>query len=253
MNKFSVNEKVKCKVSGHMHHVMNGTPDYEGDIRIYYKGTSGDWTFRKENQLERVVPLVSAECALASRGSDHGSPKGACGVHIKMETSAPTPFPNTAQAAPCSDHGSPKGACGVSVKMECSTPEFLPVTLKEKKVTSPSNPNLSEETPMPSPFEANQTCGNAAPSRRTVTLTLIDPDTSLDVADSVVFTSGVIVAEDDTQTVIQQLIVDGEVGAAIKEHNIIRAAQTDINILKNTGKTVGLLPAKLKDLQWEIK
>lgn len=89
--------------------------------------------------------------------------------------------------------------------------------------------------------------------RRTVTISLIDPDCGLDEEHSLVARYENIITSDDDSTTIQELCVNEDVGVKILEHNELRATQIDKDILSRTGNTVKLLPVKLKDLQWEIK
>jgi hypothetical protein len=89
-------------------------------------------------------------------------------------------------------------------------------------------------------------------TRRVVTVTLMDDDKGLDVADSLVCKFKNIVTEDDNQTVIQEVIMEKDIAKALKEHNEKRVQTVDLDILSRTGNTVYLRPVKLKNLRWEV-
>lgn len=155
---------------------------------------------------------------------------------------------NHLQKTSTSYSGSPAGKLPYS----SSTQE---ITLKDGETASPVAPLKAFYQP---PTQEVTTMSAPAASgcnvkRRTVTLTLIDDDTSLDVSEAVVGTYPNIIVEDDIATVINQICLDGEVAKAIANHNVKRSKAIDLHILKNTGKEVGLQPVKLKDLRWEVK
>lgn len=90
-------------------------------------------------------------------------------------------------------------------------------------------------------------------ARRTVRIELIDNDAGLDVQHALVAAYDNIMTEDDDATTIQELIMNRDIARKLREHNAIREAQVDLDILKNTGNSVNLRPVKLKDLTWIVK
>lgn len=89
-------------------------------------------------------------------------------------------------------------------------------------------------------------------SRRVVTVMLMDDDKGLDVADSLVCKFKNIVTEDSDSTVIQEVIMDNDISAAISKHNNNRLQTIDVDILQRTGNEVKLRPVKLKNLRWVV-
>lgn len=89
-------------------------------------------------------------------------------------------------------------------------------------------------------------------SRRVVTVMLMDDDKGLDVSDSLVCKFKNIVTEDSDNTVIQEVIMDNDIAAAINKHNNIRLQTVDVDILQRTGNEVKLRPVKLKNLRWVV-
>jgi hypothetical protein len=87
-------------------------------------------------------------------------------------------------------------------------------------------------------------------NRKVVSVKLLDNDSGLDVADSLVYDFGNIVTEDDQATTITQLAVDYNIAEIIDQHNLVRSGIVDKDILKRTGLEVFLQPIKLKNLTW---
>lgn len=126
-----------------------------------------------------------------------------------------------------------------SVRMELSVEQSINRVLESIKI----------ETNQQSKGDLNMT----ASQRRVVNVVLIDPDQGLPVEHSQVHDFGQIVTEDDDATTIQELIMTGDVQAKLDIHNKVRSEQTDLDILRRTGKEVKLQPVKLKNLKWIIK
>lgn len=97
------------------------------------------------------------------------------------------------------------------------------------------------------------TMSNTIQARRTVRIELIDNDAGLDVQHALVAAYDNVITEDDDATTIQELIMNRDIARKLREHNTIREAQVDLDVLKRTGNTVHLQPVKLKDLTWIVK
>jgi hypothetical protein len=62
-----------------------------------------------------------------------------------------------------------------------------------------------------------------------------------------------VVASDNDQVVIQQLLVDEDIKSAITIHNEKRVKLINKGILERTGKKVNLEPITIKNLTWLVK
>lgn len=89
-------------------------------------------------------------------------------------------------------------------------------------------------------------------NRRVVTVNLLDNDAGLPVEHSFVGSWSEVVTEDSNEVTIQEIISTGQVKTLLEQHNEVRAAQVDLEILKRTGNSVNLRPVKLKDLTWKV-
>lgn len=89
-------------------------------------------------------------------------------------------------------------------------------------------------------------------ARKLVTVNLWDDDKGLDVENSLVYSFEKVLAEDDSETIIRQVIADHNIGDIIESHNKIRKEHTNKDILNRTGQSVPLEPVKLKNLRWEV-
>lgn len=230
-----VGTKVILRSDPKVQGVIAGGKDHDGDYRI-------DWINPSD-----TPNLVLNYCDDAEFIVTEGPTASPCPVPATMPEKA-------LRRHQASQTSSPRGACGANITLKEEQPVFgatqeTVTTVATEAISTESDIVKTEGKTMATISDAsslNQT-------RRTVTLNLIDPDTSLDVSKSLVGTYGPVVVEDDIQTVINEICMEQDVANAIANHNKKREKETDLTILKNTGNKVGLQPVKLKDLKWEIK
>ena len=94
---------------------------------------------------------------------------------------------------------------------------------------------------------------NNTTTRTIRNIVLLDEDSKLPVADSIVHNFGDIVTEDCDQATLMQLMVDHDIKGIIDKHNSVRADRANQTVLERTGKKVMLQPITIKDLSWKIK
>lgn len=92
----------------------------------------------------------------------------------------------------------------------------------------------------------------SSPSRKVVSLTLMDNDPALPVEHAVVATFKNIVTESNDNTTIMQVIADNDFKSIIEKHNKVRQDIINEDILTRTGQEVKLRSIKLKDLNWTV-
>jgi len=91
-------------------------------------------------------------------------------------------------------------------------------------------------------------------TRNLMTATLVDNDKGLEIDQSLVYSTEVMVEGDDTQTAIQELIfTDVVLGERIAEHNKKRTKTVNLEVLERTGQEVFLRPKKISELTWAVK
>jgi len=92
-------------------------------------------------------------------------------------------------------------------------------------------------------------------ARKTVTVNLIDRDSALDDKHALVAAFGEFTTTKSGEALIRSIIMepDNQVAAAIAEHNKVRVAQVNREILNRTGNKVMLEPVEESDLFWEIQ
>ena len=90
-------------------------------------------------------------------------------------------------------------------------------------------------------------------TRKTVTVELFDDSKGLDAVDSLVFSEKITTDLAEDNMIIQQILLEGEVAAAIEIHNSFRVDMLDESILASSGNQVNLREVKLKDLRWNVK
>jgi len=91
-------------------------------------------------------------------------------------------------------------------------------------------------------------------TRNLMTATLVDNDKGLEIDQSLVYSTEVMVEGDDTQTAIQELIfTDVVLGERIAEHNKKRTKTINLEVLERTGQEVFLRPKKISELTWAVK
>lgn len=91
-------------------------------------------------------------------------------------------------------------------------------------------------------------------TRNLMTATLIDNDAGLEIDQSLVYSTEVMVEGSDTQTAIQELIfTDVVLGERIAEHNKKRKKTVNLEVLERTGQEVFLRPKKISELTWSVK
>lgn len=88
-------------------------------------------------------------------------------------------------------------------------------------------------------------------NRKQVTVTLIDNDSSLPAADSIVFEQKLI-SDGSRENIIQEVILKGDVKEALDKHNKVRKGIVNLGILERVGNEVMLRAVELKDLDWTI-
>lgn len=96
--------------------------------------------------------------------------------------------------------------------------------------------------------------------RRVVTINIFDDSKGLPVELSLVGTFKDIPTEDDNESVIREILMDGSeyepdklsVAKLLEQHNKVRKNTVDLGILERTGQTVKLRPIKLKDLRFTV-
>jgi hypothetical protein len=71
--------------------------------------------------------------------------------------------------------------------------------------------------------------------------------------DSLVFSEKITTDLAEDNMIIQQILLEGEVAAAIEIHNSFRVDMLDESILASSGNQVNLREVKLKDLRWNVK
>lgn len=108
------------------------------------------------------------------------------------------------------------------------------LTVKQKSNTTKENDNMTIQ-------------------RKVVTVALIDDDKNLPVENSLLKQWDNIVTEDTDTVTVQEIIMSGEVKDLLETHNKVRAKTRNKDLFASTGKSVGLLPVKLKDLRWSVK
>jgi len=90
-------------------------------------------------------------------------------------------------------------------------------------------------------------------TRKTVTVELFDDSKGLDAVDSLVFSEKITTDLAEDNMIIQQILLEGEVAAAIEIHNSFRVDMLDESILASSGNEVNLREVKLRDLRWNVK
>ena len=90
-----------------------------------------------------------------------------------------------------------------------------------------------------------------ANNRRIVTVQVFDLDPALDVEHSLVHVFDDVVTEEDNATTLTELLHTGKLVEPLAEHNKIRTAQDNKDILSRTGKKVKLEPIKVKNLHFK--
>lgn len=95
---------------------------------------------------------------------------------------------------------------------------------------------------------------NKMTTRNLMTATLVDNDKGLEIDQSLVYSTEVMVEGSDTQTAIQELIfTDVVLGERISEHNKKRTKTVNLEVLERTGQEVFLRPKKISELTWSVK
>jgi len=90
-----------------------------------------------------------------------------------------------------------------------------------------------------------------ASNRRIVTVRVFDLDPALDVEHSLVHVFKDVVTEDTNDVTLTELLHTGKLVEPLAEHNKIRTAQDNKDILARTGKKVKLEPVKVKNLSFK--
>lgn len=259
-----VGTKVKYKRSPRVIGTIASGKDHDGDYKVNWQNPQDAsvliLTYVNENNLivvegpeARLAPpappaAMPEKTIRRHQASQTSSPRGQCGKEITLKEE-PNPFADDDTEA----NDSPPTVTDITPVPIGYSGSVLATGDTVTTVTEAEASSLYIKTEGIPKMSGTSGAASSNQTRRTVTLNLIDPDTSLDVSKSLVGTYGPVVVEDDIQTVINEICMEQDVANAIANHNKKREKETDLTILKNTGNKVGLQPVKLKDLKWEIK
>ena len=87
---------------------------------------------------------------------------------------------------------------------------------------------------------------------RTINLTLVDNNPNLKAAGKIVFQKMNYVTEHSNEQAQQQILMTGDVSAALEKHNEVRGKIVDKAIQRNTGRDVMLEEVEIFDLVWQV-
>lgn len=90
-------------------------------------------------------------------------------------------------------------------------------------------------------------------TRRQVVIKAFDDDSALDVENSLVFTSGIVLTDDTDENTVREVLAMGGVLKALTDHNKVRSETVNLNILERTGQEVKLRPIKVKNLRFVVQ
>lgn len=122
-------------------------------------------------------------------------------------------------------------------------------------VGSPPPPSMYGSVETVKSLEKEQTTNQEETkmtNRKIREVTLIDNSLSLKADKSLVLSEEIIFDGSDSE-LINEIIMTKDVKKALADHNELRAATVDEEILKRVGNEVMLRPVELKDLTWDVK